>query len=149
MFRNYFYWSYWKEIVCKGSDWVIASEWHVHGKYDQWSLSWSLEQYQNMQRQQERHHNSIPNDNTWATGTFFGQKIGQGHLFPQTNLKKIRLHSPCEKNHKTLLLKVKSLNGRNFFNNKVCSPYPLCKIFLVLVNFRPKYFWLKLKNRIF
>ena len=29
-----------------------------------------------------------------------------------TNLKKIRFRSPCEKNHKTLLSKVKSLNGR-------------------------------------
>ena len=33
-------------------------------------------------------------------------------------LKKIRFRSPVEKNHRTSLLKVKSLNGRNFFNNK-------------------------------
>ena len=32
--------------------------------------------------------------------------------------KKIRFRSPGEKNHETLLSKVKSLNGRNFFNNK-------------------------------
>ena len=32
--------------------------------------------------------------------------------------QKISFRSPCEKNHKTSLSKVKSLNGRNFFNNK-------------------------------
>ena len=52
-----------------------------------------------------------------------------------TSFKKIRFRSPFKKNHKILLLKVKLLNGRNFFNNKskklwnkVCSQYPLCII---------------------
>ena len=32
--------------------------------------------------------------------------------------EKIRFRSPCEKNHKTSLSKVKSLNGQFFYNNK-------------------------------
>ena len=35
-------------------------------------------------------------------------------LVSPSNLKKIRFRSPCEKNHKTLLSKVKSLNGQIF-----------------------------------
>ena len=37
------------------------------------------------------------------------------HVVSPSNLKKIRFHSPCEKNHKTSLSKVKSLNGQKIF----------------------------------
>ena len=54
------------------------------------------------------------------------------HVFSPTNLKKIRFRFHREKNKKTSLSKVKSLNGRNFINNKwkkfdkkSLFPYPL------------------------
>ena len=40
------------------------------------------------------------------------------YVVSPTILKKIRFHSPGEKNHETSLSKVKSLNEQNFFNNK-------------------------------
>ena len=69
------------------------------------------------------------------------------HVVSPTNLKKIRFRSPCEKNHKTSLSKVKSLNGQKFsiineknLLNKVCSPFPLCIIIFFFGQFWGDFF---------
>ena len=75
------------------------------------------------------------------------------HVVSQTNLKKIRFRSPCEKITKPRFRKwnhwtdeIFSIINENILLNKVCSPNPLCLIGKIPASFGPKKIGLKLEK---